>query len=76
MNTSFSMGGFGAIYMIALWVLILFSIYSLIRIFILPTGSRENKKSLIDILKRRYVNGEIKTSEYKQMKNIISDDQE
>lgn len=64
--------GFGWVFMIFWWALIIFGIVALIR---LVTRHRRNwmnsEKSALDILKERYAKGEINKEEFEKMKKDI-----
>lgn len=59
--------GFGWIFMILFWILVILGIVFLVR---LVSGAQKNKQSPespIDILKKRYAKGEITKDEFQKM---------
>ena len=54
-----------------IWVILIFWIYA--TPYRIP-GQRMKKDSPLDILQRRFANGEIKTDEYQEKKKIIEND--
>ena len=71
----FGMGGFGLIWMIIFWgILILLAIWLVNMLF--PTTKKSDPQdhisdSAVDILKQRYARGELTQEEYQQMLNTI-----
>lgn len=70
---SYSMG-FGSIYMFATWVLVGFSTYALVKLFIIKKKGNFKVDSDIEILKKRYARGEINADEYRKIKRELSED--
>lgn len=64
-NYGFAMG-FGWMFMILFWVLVIFIVVSLVK----RTGSGE-KETAEEILKKRYARGEISKEEFERMKKDI-----
>jgi len=65
------MGGFGLIFMIVFWVLVIAGIVFLIKLIAGGFKSQKIEESALDILKKRYANGEITKEEFDKMKNDI-----
>jgi len=60
------MHGFGGIFMILFWVVLIFAIISLVR-----KGSNNKKETSEEILKKRYARGEISKEEFERMKKDL-----
>lgn len=64
-------GGFGSIFMILTWVLIIWAIVSLVRHFSHPHHLDHGHNHAIDILKDRYAKGEITKDQFETMKKDL-----
>lgn len=63
--------GFGWIFMILFWVLVILGIVFVIKM-IAGSGSKwEQPETALDILKKRYAKGEISREEFEQMKKDV-----
>lgn len=62
--------GFGGLFMIVFWGLILLGGFALVRS--LAGGGGSARKSAIDILQERYARGEIGREEYEQKRRDVS----
>jgi putative membrane protein len=64
--------GFGWIFMILFWALVIFGVVALAK-WIFPTGTsaRGAGKPPLDILKERYARGEITRDQYEQMRRDL-----
>jgi putative membrane protein len=63
-------GGFGWIFMIVFWVLIILGVVALVR-YLGRSGQQEEHRTPLDILKERYARGEINKKEFEEKKKDI-----
>ncbi len=66
--------GFGSVYMFAVWVLVGFSTYALIKLFFNKRNGDRKPESDLEILKKRYAKGEIDSEEYRKIKKDLTED--
>jgi putative membrane protein len=64
--------GYGSFFMWAIWLLVIFSIYALIKLFFNQASSSGD--SSLEILKQRYARGEIDSVQFEKMKKELKDD--
>ena len=76
MMGNWGMGGFGMVFMMVFWVLVIVGIVFLIRWLIPAAGSGkaavQRGSGAVEILKERYARGEINKAEFESMKRDIS----
>jgi putative membrane protein len=72
MGGGYGGGWFGGIFMIVFWIVVIVGIVFLIRWLVQSTrGGSGSAESPMDILKRRYANGEIDKKEFEQKKKDL-----
>jgi len=59
--------------MIFIWVLLGFAIYYLIKNGKIGDGGNKNKEDSVEVLKMRYINGEIDEEAYKRTLKVLKD---
>ena len=63
--------GFGWIFMVAFWALVILGVIYLVKLLAGGTKSNTNNESALDILKKRYAKGEISKEEFEARKKDI-----
>ncbi|OGK15187.1 electron transporter RnfE [Candidatus Roizmanbacteria bacterium RIFCSPLOWO2_02_FULL_37_19] len=63
-------GGFGWIFMIVFWVLIILGVVALVR-YLGRSGQQQEHRTPLDILKERYARGEINKKEFEEKKKDL-----
>ncbi len=64
--------GFGWIFMIIFWVMVILGVVYLVQVVVKGGKSMERKETPLDILKKRYAKGEITKEEFERMKDDLS----
>jgi putative membrane protein len=76
MGWGYGMGWFGMILMAAFWIAVIVGIVFLIRWLVVSTGTGSRKASsndsALEILKRRYAQGEINKQEFEEKKKDLA----
>ncbi|CAB1084835.1 hypothetical protein D1AOALGA4SA_12342 [Olavius algarvensis Delta 1 endosymbiont] len=76
MMDNWGIGGFGMVFMMIFWVLVIVGLVLLVKWLIQAAGSGkaagQKGAGAIEILKQRYARGEINKAEFKSMKRDIS----
>jgi len=57
--------------MILFWILVILGIVYLVKLIVGGTKKGEKEETALDILKKRYVRGEISKEEFEKMKNDL-----
>jgi putative membrane protein len=65
------MMGFGGMMMLAVWILIIIGIVYLVKFIARSSNTFQQSETALDILKKRYANGEITKDQFEQMKKDI-----
>lgn len=67
--------GFGGIFMILFWVLIIVGIFALVRWLMMSgrSGPDQSRKTPLETLKERYARGEIDQEEYERKRRELED---
>jgi putative membrane protein len=63
--------GFGWIYMIIFWVLVILGILYLVKLFTRGTTPEDKYGTPLEILKQRYAKGEITREEFEKMRDEL-----
>jgi putative membrane protein len=63
--------GYGGLWMIIFWILVVIGIVFLIKFAVDRTSSQSGGASAMDVLKRRYASGEISKEEYEEKKKEL-----
>lgn len=69
-DTGWGMGGFGWIFMVIFWVLVIIGVVYLVKLVIGAKGE-EKAETALDILKKRYARGEISKEEFEEKKKDL-----
>jgi len=69
------MGGFGMIFMILFWGLVIIGVFYLVKMLTGSEKTGDSGESAEEILRKRYASGEISAEEFERMKKDLQDDQ-
>jgi len=64
-------GGFGSLFMVFFWALVIIAVVYVIKIVMSGTKDRGKTETVIDILKKRYAQGEINKKEFEEKKKEL-----
>ncbi len=70
-NYGWGMGGFGWLFMVIFWILVIIGIVFLIKLVLPGTKGEGKTETALDILKKRYAKGEINKEEYEEKKKDL-----
>lgn len=65
--------GFGGIFMILWWVLIIVGVVALVKWVVMSSGGRSGDSQALEILKQRYARGEIDEQEFQKRKRELTE---
>lgn len=65
------MGGFGGLFMIVFWALVIVGIVFLIKLIVGGSKSEGKTETALDVLKKRYARGEINKEEFEEKKKDL-----
>jgi len=71
MDFGWGMGGFGWLFMVVFWGLVIVGIVFLIRAVLGSEKTGEKTETAIDVLKKRYARGEISKEEFEEKKKDL-----
>jgi putative membrane protein len=63
--------GFGWVFMVAFWAIVILGVIYLVKLLLGGSKCSKSNESALDILKKRYANGEISKEEFETMKKDI-----
>ena len=67
----FGMGGFGWVFMVIFWALVIWGIVLLAKAVMGTAKSEGKTETALDVLKKRYASGEINKEEFEEKKKDI-----
>jgi putative membrane protein len=65
------MGGFGWLFMVVFWALVIWGIVLLVKAVMSSTKSEGKTETALELLKKRYASGEINKEEFEEKKKDI-----